>query len=115
MRPPSRMGEDGPPRVRRPVRSRRVGMSERSPTPPPPTGDALESRSRAIGRALFGRIGRGPKPWRRAWWDDRLMAVSMGDEATKVQLFRFIDALPTLTEPRAARRHLAEYLDEAGP
>lgn len=77
--------------------------------------EALERRTRAIGRELFERIGGGPKPWQRAWWDDRLMRLGMGDPATKVQLFRFIDALPMLDDPASARRHLVEYLDEAGP
>jgi RHH-type proline utilization regulon transcriptional repressor/proline dehydrogenase/delta 1-pyrroline-5-carboxylate dehydrogenase len=42
------------------------------------------------------------------------MAQTMNDPATKVQLFRFIDALPTLTSHASVRRHLEEYLDEAG-
>ena len=76
--------------------------------------ETLEGRTRAIGRDLFRRIGRGPNPWDRSWWDDRLMDLTMGDPAVKVQLFRFIDALPTLVEPATVRRHLREYLDEAG-
>ena len=76
--------------------------------------DDLEARTRRLGRDLFARIGRGPSPLRRAWWDDRLMGLTMGDEATKVQLFRFVDALPTLVDPRSVRRHLDEYLAEAG-
>ncbi len=75
--------------------------------------DALERRTREIGVELFERMGSGPRPWERAWWDDRLMALTMGDPDTKVQLFRFIDALPTLRDPGSVRRHLAEYLDEA--
>ena len=54
----------------------------------------LESRTRAIGRELFDRVGRGASPLDRGWWDDRLMALTMGDDRVKVQLFRFIDALP---------------------
>src|SRR5437764_8600158 len=76
--------------------------------------ETLERRTREIGRALFDRIGRGPSPWQRSWWDDRLMALTMGDPTTKVQLFRFIDALPTLKSAGAVSRHLAEYLGEAG-
>ncbi len=78
------------------------------------TTEDLEGRTRQIGRDLFARIGRGPAPWQRAWWDDRLMGLTMGHDEAKVQLFRFIDALPTLASARSARRHLAEYLDEAG-
>jgi RHH-type proline utilization regulon transcriptional repressor/proline dehydrogenase/delta 1-pyrroline-5-carboxylate dehydrogenase len=77
-------------------------------------GEALERRTRQIGRELFDRIGRGPGPWRRAWWDDRFMAATLEDAAVRVQLFRFIDALPALKSPDSIRRHLAEYLAEAG-
>ena len=77
-----------------------------------PSG-GLEREAHAIGRDLFARIGRGPAPWERGWWDDRLMALTMGEPAVKVQLFRFIDALPTLASAEGVRRHLDEYLGEA--
>ena len=38
-----------------------------------------QRRTRQIGRDLFDRIGRGPSPWERAWWDDRLMDLTLGD------------------------------------
>jgi RHH-type proline utilization regulon transcriptional repressor/proline dehydrogenase/delta 1-pyrroline-5-carboxylate dehydrogenase len=75
----------------------------------------LEPRIQAIGHDLFRRIGRGAAPWQRAWWDDRFMAMTMSDPAVKVQLFRFIDALPALKDATSVRRHLREFLDEAGP
>ena len=78
------------------------------------TSAALERRTQEIGRALFEQIGRGPAPWHRAWWDDRLMDLTLGDPEVKVQLFRFIDAMPVLTTTESVRRHLAEYLGEAG-
>ncbi len=74
----------------------------------------LERRTQRIGRELFDRIGSGPKPWERAWWDDRVMNLTLSDAATRVQLFRFIDAIPALGSPEDVRRHLAEYLGEAG-
>jgi len=73
----------------------------------------VEERTQAIGRELFRKIGRGGSPLDREWWDDRLMGLTMDDPAVKVQLFRFIDALPTLRDPHSVRRHLVEYLDEA--
>ncbi len=42
------------------------------------------------------------------------MATTLDDPAVRVQLFRFIDVLPALKTAPAVRRHLAEYLDEAG-
>jgi RHH-type proline utilization regulon transcriptional repressor/proline dehydrogenase/delta 1-pyrroline-5-carboxylate dehydrogenase len=76
---------------------------------------ALERRTQEIGRRLFARIGRGPAPWSRAWWDARLMDLTLGDPEVKVQLFRFIDAMPAMMTAESVRRHLAEYLTEAGP
>ncbi len=73
----------------------------------------LERRTQEIGRELFDRIGRGPRPWQRGWWDDRVVAATLDDPLVRVQLFRFIDVLPALKNPDAIRRHLAEYLSEA--
>jgi RHH-type proline utilization regulon transcriptional repressor/proline dehydrogenase/delta 1-pyrroline-5-carboxylate dehydrogenase len=76
--------------------------------------ESVERRTREIGRELFERIGHGPKPWQRAWWEDRFVAATLEDPLVRVQLFRFIDALPALKTTEAVRRHLAEYLAEAG-
>jgi RHH-type proline utilization regulon transcriptional repressor/proline dehydrogenase/delta 1-pyrroline-5-carboxylate dehydrogenase len=76
--------------------------------------ETLERRTKEIGRELFDRIGRGPRPWHRAWWDDRFMNWTLTDPEVRVQLFRFIDVLPALKSADAVRRHLAEYLEEAG-
>ncbi len=73
----------------------------------------LEARTLAIGRALFDEVGRGASPWERGWWDDRMMELTMGEPEVKVQLFRFIDALPSLAASDSVGRHLREYLDQA--
>lgn len=76
--------------------------------------DTLEPRVQAIGREIFGRIDRGgPILFTRNWWDDKLMGLTMGNEALKVQLFRFVDTLPYLNDPKEVGRHLREYLTEA--
>ncbi len=77
------------------------------------TTGTLEERTRAIGRALFRETGGGPSMAERAWWDDRFMDLTMNDPTVKVQVFRFIDALPALKADASVRRHLTEYLDEA--
>jgi RHH-type proline utilization regulon transcriptional repressor/proline dehydrogenase/delta 1-pyrroline-5-carboxylate dehydrogenase len=75
----------------------------------------VEERTRRYGREIFGRIDRpGPVPFSPSWWDDRLMEWSMGDEALKLQLFRFVDVLPLLHTPSAVARHLREYIGEGG-
>jgi RHH-type proline utilization regulon transcriptional repressor/proline dehydrogenase/delta 1-pyrroline-5-carboxylate dehydrogenase len=81
-----------------------------------PDGNRLEALTRDYGRELFARLdGTHPILFSRAWWDERLMEWTMGDEAVKVQLFRFIDALPLLTTAPAITRHLREYLSLAAP
>src|SRR5689334_8693945 len=73
--------------------------------------DEVEERTRRYGREIFGRIDRpGPVPFGPAWWDERLMEWSMGDESLKLQLFRFVDVLPVLHTPAAVARHLREYV-----
>ncbi len=80
-----------------------------------PVGRAgLDRRTVEIGRELFERMGRGPRPWHRAWWENLFIAATLDDTLVRVQLFRFIDALPALHTDGAVRRHLAEYLAEAG-
>src|SRR6476659_6399995 len=76
----------------------------------------LEALTHAYGREIFARLGHGGlAPFSPGWWDERLMEWTMGDEAVKVQLFRFIDVLPLLHEPPEIKRHLREYFAEAGP
>ncbi len=43
------------------------------------------------------------------WWNDLLMDWGMRDEDFKVQLFRFVDVLPTLKTDEQFSRLLAEY------
>lgn len=74
----------------------------------------LERLTRAYGEELFARIDRrAPVLFSPSWWDDRLMALTMHDDAVKLQLFRFIDALPLLRTPESIGRHLIEYFAEA--
>jgi RHH-type proline utilization regulon transcriptional repressor/proline dehydrogenase/delta 1-pyrroline-5-carboxylate dehydrogenase len=49
-----------------------------------------------------------------AFWSDKLMDWSMKDEAFKVQLFRFVDAFPTLKSSESIYDHLTDYLSQPG-
>jgi RHH-type proline utilization regulon transcriptional repressor/proline dehydrogenase/delta 1-pyrroline-5-carboxylate dehydrogenase len=76
----------------------------------------VEALTQAYGRQIFARLeGHRPVPFTPAWLDDRLMEWTMGDEAVKLQLFRFVDVLPLLHTSSGINRHLREYLAEAGP
>jgi RHH-type proline utilization regulon transcriptional repressor/proline dehydrogenase/delta 1-pyrroline-5-carboxylate dehydrogenase len=75
----------------------------------------VEARTLAFGQAVFARIPRqAPIIFTPAWFDDQLMGWTMADHAVKIQLFRFIDALPLLKTPAQITRHLQEYFAEAG-
>ena len=74
------------------------------------TDGDLEERTREIGREIFRRIGRAQTSiLSPRWWDDRLMSLTMRDEAVKVQLFRLVDTFPALQSNRAVTGHLREY------
>ncbi|MGQ4645862.1 L-glutamate gamma-semialdehyde dehydrogenase [Lyngbya aestuarii] len=45
-------------------------------------------------------------------WDDKLLAWAMNNPGLRVQLFRFIDALPALRSKTEVARHLQEYLGD---
>jgi RHH-type proline utilization regulon transcriptional repressor/proline dehydrogenase/delta 1-pyrroline-5-carboxylate dehydrogenase len=74
---------------------------------------SLDDLAFAYGQDIFARLDRaGPTIFSPAWFDDLFMGLTMSDEALKVQLFRFIDALPLLHDPLAISHHLREYLSE---
>jgi RHH-type proline utilization regulon transcriptional repressor/proline dehydrogenase/delta 1-pyrroline-5-carboxylate dehydrogenase len=76
----------------------------------------VEALTQDYGREIFARLERDrPLFLTPAWFDERLMEWTMGNEAVKVQIFRFIDALPLLQSPPEITRHLREYFAEAGP
>ena len=71
---------------------------------------AIDSRTHEIARDLFRVIREDRAPVISArWWDERLMGLTMRDEAVKVQLFRLVDTLPALRTDQAVVRHLREY------
>ncbi len=75
--------------------------------------DAVEAATQEIGRSLWQHLERRtPSILERRWWDDRILSWAMQDESVKVQMFRFIDVLPTLRNRDAITRHLQEYFDE---
>jgi len=75
--------------------------------------DAVENLTLEFGRYLWTHLARrSPSIFERRWWDDRILAWAMADESVKVQMFRFIDVLPTLRSRESITRHLQEYFDE---
>lgn len=72
----------------------------------------LDQATRRIGREIFEHIHpTRMNLWDRRWLDERILKWSMHDEAVKVELFRFVDVLPSLRTNDAVVARLGEYLD----
>ncbi len=73
------------------------------------TGE-LETTIRRIGGALATRsTGHVPTVFNAKWWASTLLDWSMKDEDFKVQLFRFIDVLPSLKNDTLVAKVVEEY------
>ncbi len=95
-----------------------AGEVARAASGPPAASAVRPPRSSAEPRKSVASCSNawaaGPKLWQRAWWEERFISATLDDPLVRVQLFRFIDALPALRTTETIRRHLAEYLAEAG-
>mgnify|MGYP003349659300 CR=1 FL=1 len=83
--------------------------SPKSPdtTPSSPHEDAVQK----LGRDIFERMkGETPGIFDTSWWSGKLMDWSMKDEAFKVNMFRFVDVLPSLQTAEQISEHVQEYL-----
>ncbi len=73
----------------------------------------VEQRTQQIGLDLWTRLNRRkPTVFERRWWLDHILEWAMQDESVKVQMFRFVDVLPTLKSSSSVAQHLQEYFDE---
>jgi RHH-type proline utilization regulon transcriptional repressor/proline dehydrogenase/delta 1-pyrroline-5-carboxylate dehydrogenase len=70
----------------------------------------LDREIQAQGLEIFARLS-GTRKSIFARLPDKMMEWAMRNEALKVELFRFVDVLPTLHSPREVARHATEYLD----
>ncbi len=92
-----------------------VSSPSRIDVPPPPRAGTDEARIHEIGRDMLGKARAQKAGLLSAkFWSDKLMNWSMKDQAFKVQLFRFVDAFPTLTTPDMVHEHLTDYLTQPG-
>ena len=75
---------------------------------------SLQSEIEQRGRRIFELIDKHPESlFTKAGFYQRLMALSMRDEQLKLQLFRFVDVLPSLGNSKEIIEHLQEYFAEA--
>src|SRR6266480_5086211 len=76
---------------------------------------ALQDEIERRGTRIFELVDKHPEPlFSKAGLYQRLMALSMRDEQLKVQLFRFVDVLPSLRGSSEIIEHLNEYFSDDG-
>ncbi|MFZ0917543.1 MAG: L-glutamate gamma-semialdehyde dehydrogenase [Candidatus Udaeobacter sp.] len=76
---------------------------------------ARQSEIERRGSRIFELVDKHPAPlFSKAGFYQRLMALSMRDERFKVQLFRFVDVLPSLCHSGEIIEHLNEYFSDDG-
>ncbi|HEX8679866.1 MAG TPA: hypothetical protein VF683_07895, partial [Chthoniobacterales bacterium] len=72
---------------------------------------ALQAATERRGLEIFELVDRHPESiFTKAGFYQRMMAISMKDEAFKVQMFRFVDVLATIHRPKDIVQHFDEYL-----
>ena len=71
---------------------------------------SLQSEIEQRGRQIFDLVDKHPESlFSKAGFYQRLMTLSMRDEQLKLQLFRFVDVLPSLRTSGEIVEHLQEY------
>ncbi|MBD0269492.1 MAG: L-glutamate gamma-semialdehyde dehydrogenase [Cyanobacteria bacterium Co-bin8] len=78
------------------------------------TKPSYEAKTQAIASTLLGATREKRSIFAQMRdqmrWDDKLLAFAMSNPGLRVQLFRFIDALPALSSKPEIARHMQEYL-----
>ena len=73
----------------------------------------LEARIKEIGAEIDSSLrGEIPSFFDQRRWKGKMMEWSMRDEVFKIQLFRFVDVLPSLTKDELVVKLLREYFTE---
>jgi RHH-type proline utilization regulon transcriptional repressor/proline dehydrogenase/delta 1-pyrroline-5-carboxylate dehydrogenase len=76
---------------------------------------SLEAQILELGEDLWNRIrGEVPGVFNKGFWQGKLLEWAMQDPSFKVDMFRFVDVLPTLVETEQVSRHVREYLLKPG-
>ena len=74
-----------------------------------------EEEVRKVGKDIFHWMGEEtPSVFRKDWWSGKVMEWCMKDPAFKIQMFRFVDVLPSLKSSRNIGRHVKEYFSQPG-
>ncbi|MBN1654672.1 MAG: L-glutamate gamma-semialdehyde dehydrogenase [Deltaproteobacteria bacterium] len=74
--------------------------------------DKLEALIETRGAELF-EATRGVEPsiFDKGYWNGKIIDYCMAHKSFKVEMFRFVDVLPTLRDAKAVARHIDEYFN----
>ena len=77
--------------------------------------DVVEASIREVGVELFA-AAKGSKPsiFDKGYWNGKIIDYCMAHEAFKIEMFRFVDVLPMLSNSDAVARHIKEYFGRDG-
>lgn len=71
----------------------------------------VNKRALEIGEGIFANSSKFyPKMFRKGYLNDMMMQWSMRNPGFKVEMFRFVDVLPTLADSKQVIQHIREYL-----
>lgn len=71
----------------------------------------VNQRALEIGQGIFAKSPSFyPKPFRKGYLNDKMMQWSMKHPGFKVEMFRFVDVLPSLNHSKQVVDHIKEYL-----
>ena len=80
-----------------------------------PSHAALDTAIYALGEDLWSRMkGETPGVFNKDFWQGRILEWAMKDPSFKVDMFRFVDVLPTLETKEQVSQHVREYLLKEG-
>lgn len=76
---------------------------------------SIESQIQSAGLDLWRQIhGQVPGIFNRGYWQGRILEWAMRDPSFKIDLFRFVDVLPTLKTTEQVTAHMKQYLLKPG-
>ncbi|MBI3466495.1 MAG: bifunctional proline dehydrogenase/L-glutamate gamma-semialdehyde dehydrogenase [Planctomycetes bacterium] len=77
--------------------------------------DGLNAEIAELGRDLWSRTrGEVPGVFDKGYWQGKILEWAMHDPTFKVDMFRFVDVLPTLVGTEQVSQHVREYLLKPG-
>lgn len=76
----------------------------------PGMSDSLDARTQELGREIFERSSQtGMNLFDKGYWSGKMMEWSMNIPAFKVEMFRFVDVLPSLHSADQISEHIRQY------